>query len=134
MEARAAIRKRLYSSRIRSCVSTTTSALITSRAAERQITIALAFSGKYLRASFLCRASWGSIRRRRLARTASRVRFALPPTSYPGYYTCSRGKKLRINISLSGIRKLSRLQPTTSLPVLSSRIPKKRLIVARPFV
>lgn len=92
--------------------------------------------------SFLYRMNQSSIRRRRLAKTLlvhARKIYSLslffPSLFSPlRYYTCSRGKKLRINISLSGIRKLSRLYPAnfrtpllpSSLTYVSTRIFPRR--------
>lgn len=80
--------------------------------------------------SFLYRMNQSSIRRRRLAKTllvhARKIyflSFSFSLFSPLRYYTCSRGKKLRINISLSGIRKLSRLYPANfRTPLLSSSL------------
>jgi len=69
--------------------------------------IALAFSGESPGTSSLYRASQSSIRRRRLAKMRRAARAYSRASSLGSrflvrYYTCSRGKKLRINISLSG--------------------------------
>lgn len=119
------------------------SALITSLAVERQITMALAFSRKYLGVCLSCiewtKVPCGDVDERRCQTTRARVQ-GLLSLSLPffllllKYYTCSRGKKLRINISLSGIRKLSRLYPAnfrtsfllSSLTYVSTRTSPRR--------